>query len=163
MLPQNIVPWGTIIMHYIMYLLPLTVSLVKNSDQEQNGWLVSDLQYLEHQLENSKTGTIWEIIHSHRMTVADAGSWLGAGWGCQPGYLHWTSLCGLGFLTMWWLSSKGKYLKREEKEMEVVSSVWAGLQSHMFSDGLPDSSALGSHKSLFRFRFISLRQRSYLI
>ena len=47
--------------------------------------------------------------------------------------------------------------------MEVVSSVWAGLQSHMFSDGLPDSNALGSHKSLFRFRFISLRQRSYLI
>ena len=45
-------------MHYIMYLLSLTVSLVKNSDQEQNGWLVSGLQYLEHQLENAKAGTI---------------------------------------------------------------------------------------------------------
>ena len=29
--------------------------------------------------------------------------------------------------------------------MDVVSFAWAGLQSHLFSDGLPASNALGSH------------------
>ena len=96
MLPQNIVPWGTIIMHYIMYLFPLTVSLVKNSDQEQNGGFWSGFWST---ISGASTGKSkdWNHLRDHPRSPYDSGwCWLMAG-----GWLGLSARISALGLSMW--------------------------------------------------------------
>lgn len=95
---------------------------VRNSGRALQGWFIFALQCLLPQLEGFK-GWWWFIKQrlesSDLLTltclVVDIGCWLGL----QPGCLHVTSLCSLGFFTIQWLISKDESLKRKSQAEAV--------------------------------------------